>query len=382
MVIKMIKKYISVSKSQLINQFSDLIMYILFFINLYTFAVNGSAYIYQLRYVFLFISGTMGFILTFVHRKNIKIYYIIIFICVCWGFSCIFRSEGTYPIELFKYSIMYMGVSLNIIDHNHNIKYSKILYYLASFVILYQLIILKVPIRSFMKDGTSYNYISVLLLFYLLYYCITCIQQRKKIDYFSAILFFIISLLAYGRGGIVTATFFLIFVVMARYKEINKTYQKIIVGILIFILFILIIINFSNIFIESGLFNKFIVRSNISEESRLLVWKAYIENLFGSCINILFGGTKFIAFESGNIHNSFLQIHASIGLLPLIYICYSYLSYIKLNLKERNYMPIICLLALVLRAMLDQLFFQGYNEIFLYYFVFESLKQRRHFNER
>lgn len=378
----MTKGYVIIKKNEILNYVSNLIMYMFFIINLYNFSINSSVLVSQLRYVFLFLSGLMGFILTFIHKKNIRIYKIVILMIICWLISSSFRTEGVYVFDLYKYSLMYMGVALNIIDHGRSDKICKVLFYTSSFIILFQLIILRVPIREFMRDGSSYNYISVLSLFYLLFYCITCVQNKVKISYISVTVFLIIALLSYGRGGIITASFVWIFITLIRYKEITKKYQKIFVAMIIVSVMLLLIINFTDVFIESGLFEKFIIRLNGEEESRFIIWGTYLQNIFSNVIALLIGGNKFNINQSGNLHNSFLQLHASLGLLPLIYVLYSYITFINKNLKEKKYVIIICLAALIIRAFIDRLFFQGFNEVFLYYFIFESYRHRRLYNER
>lgn len=374
----LIKKRFLIHKKNLIYYIGNFFLYLFFTFNFISFGMYSSLFISRIRFLVLIIAAIFGYYYL-LKKHNNNLYFVFLIFVISWTFATLFREKGVYSFDLFKYSLMYMGVSLNILYSKQNFTIAKFLFFVCCTITLFQLLILKIPIRQFMRDGTSYNYISVLVLFYLLFYNVVCIQNKKNYDFLAAILFFIISLISYGRGGIITAGFYLIMVFIYKFSDIKLFYKCVLC--IIMIVFLSLSVNSIREFIyNSGLFDKFIVRAG-EEESRLLIWKIYITDACSSVKSFFWGGNKYLINSEGNIHNSFLQMHSSIGIIPLLITVYSYARLTLQAFIKKNYLLVISVITLIIRAFTDKLFFQGFNEIFLYYFIFYFCYKKGNFDE-
>ena len=352
-------------------------MYAFFIVTFYSFVIQSSSFISQIRLLILIISGLFGYFIYFLHHykemSSLKIFAFIMMMIFFWLVSSTLRLIGIYDFDVFKYTLFYMGIALNLLDHKHSINITRFMFYCVCFIIIYKIVIMNVPIRMFMKDGTSYNYISVITLFFLLLYCLVYMQHQKKIPITTALIFFIICLLSYGRGGIVTASFFLISIISYNYIMVNGVNKKIVIFILLAFSLLFMFEPLLTKIYELGFLNKFL-SAGYSDASRFYIWDDYLSSCFESAKSFLLGGNKYGVMPDGNLHNSYLQLYSSFGFIPFLVNIYIFINLILLTFRNKNGLYLIILFTFFIRSFTDKLLFQGYCEIFYFYFIFDYLK--------
>ncbi len=369
---------IAIKQSFTLFNLSDFFMWLFMLFTYIVTLIDSSAILFQIRFVFLFAAGILGFYQLL--RRDIRNRRITAFVVLCvisWLLSSLLRSGG-YDPNLFLYSFLYMGMGVNMASHRHSDKYSEVLFYLVCGTILFRLLVLNHPIRGFLKDGVSYNFISVLVLLFLSYYSIERIQNEKPIPYLAAFLFAWISVLAYGRGGIVTGLFFLISVtILGNLDEINRNKKKVfciitVLTVVLVLVFVIFLNRPTGNELFSKIFTKFYLKKD-TEEPRLVIWSDYIRECCKSLLTIVFGTDPNIVFRDGNLHNAFLQMYSCFGLVPMLIMLFSFINLTFYSIKKKNYYFLCVLLTVSLRSMTDKTAFQGYCEPLFYYMVFSML---------
>lgn len=343
------------------------------FMNAYIRLVDNSQYALSLCLLSLISAGIIGTLKLLYHNKSSIVIYMV-FLCVSWFFSFFTRSGWRYDIKLFIYSVSYIGIAYSLLSNRHCLYPYAGLYYLVSAYILFKICVLKFPIRGFMLDDSSYNFISVITLFYLGILCLVQIQNGKKISYIQAGIYLIICFIAYGRSGILSGLglFFLITVIRCmRYRK------KAIFFVSTGILFFLLILNGKNIFhqiISSGYFEKFLLKGFQTE--RGMIWKTFLTGNLDNITSFLLGSDPTVLMPDGNLHNSFLQMYVSFGLVFFIINTYLIIKSSIFHLKNKNIWLLVVISVVFFRAFADKLFFRGYCEIIYYYFIFSFLEER------
>ncbi len=219
----------------------------------------------------------------------------------------------------------------------------------------------------------SKNYISVYLLAFLTYYYIA--HRQKELKVHPVLVVFAVTLFGMGRGGILSIgslAFLLLLLIITNNADI-KTWHRWLTGILMVgIIFALV-----NVFYSTELFSKFIEMR--FETPRFQFWQQYWEDAVSSLVGILLGAkinlNEYLQIEKtfdGNLHNSFMQLHANYGLVILVSLLALIMRTMTRYIKEKNYLFAILLLVLCVRASSDMVFGTGYttfNSIFLYYLL-------------
>lgn len=354
---------------------ADFCMWMFMFLTFFSTSISSATVVFRLRLIFLIIAGILGFTqLFFESIRNVRIIWFVLLCISSWSISFMLRCEGAYEPNLFLYSLLYMGVGINLTSHHHNDLFAGALFYTVCGITLFRLIVLNEPIRGFLKDGTSYNFISVMLLLFLCYYCIELIQNNKPIPYLAALLFTLLCFIAYGRGGIITGVFFFVSTFFSELNDPTCLYKKNTTKIVTILLAVICVCAFSIYILEGNyslfrsIFAKFYVGDNL-QATRLDLWSSYIKEASLDITTMLFGADIDL-FMDRNLHNAFLQMHSSLGLIPLIVLLYACTRLTMYAIKEKKLFLLCIMATMVIRSMTDKTAFQGYCEPMLYSFVF------------
>ena len=347
-------------------------LYCFIILTLYTFVFDYNYALLKFRFLVLILGGICG-VLGHLRKINIKVLAFIYIFSLVYIFTIIIGRSGYYEFDLFWYSFSYMCITLNLLDHNLDLNATKILYYVSMVIFLFRIIVMRIPIREFLKDGSSYNYISVLALLPLGLYLIALAQNKKNVPIGAAVIYFIITIISYGRGGIVTGG---MLITLSIFQSVNNIKRKDFKYLLIACLglFLILILN-TNIYtwFVSLAFKKFVLLGNDAGAGRIEYWTTYIRLCGKNFYTFLVGYDPYVIRSDGNLHNSFLQCYAYFG-LPFFIICLVCLiKTIRLSTQKNETTLFILVIVLCLRAFTDKLFFQGYCEIYLYYLIFYAL---------
>ena len=141
-------------------------------------------------------------------KKNYLCFLYILLFIVSWFIELIFKPEWQYSFDYFVYSVSYMLVAMFLVQWSQQVFALRVLFIFVMVSILVKLLLFDTPIREFMLDESSYNFISVLALLYFGLYCLTLIKNNKPLSLKDGFLFLVVCCLAYGRGGIISACVF------------------------------------------------------------------------------------------------------------------------------------------------------------------------------
>lgn len=305
--------------------------------------------------------------------------FVIVDLCViCWMASNLYN--GNYRFVDMAESICYMAIGAGLIvgvkssaEELSGQRFTWININGLLIVLALIIAVLRAGIGSNEAlHGVSRNYVSVLgligvFLFAGLY------ERTPSPLLIVAIPYFVATVLATGRGGVLIGTFVIIsalFVDIAssRMTRLGKRVLTFFSAAIIAAAMIVVIPK-----IEASIFPELAHRG--LRTSRTDFWGDYLDQAFANPSNLLLGvdltGVD-IPIGDNNVHNSFLQLHASAGILPLVFliVCSAH-TMIKL-IRNKEHKRAIVFLAILLRAFTDRLFFPLYVEPILYFYLFEG----------
>ena len=238
--------------------------------------------------------------------------------------------------------------------------------------ILYRYLLVN-PGRVFYNQ--SENYFSFYLTFFLFLLTLVLDKEGKRIPFGIVIAYFVSCVIGLGRGGILAGAFYL----MAQYCQrfINNR-RVVFVGILLLAIFMALFIKNIDYILERY-FTKFMIGNNSLVDvtnSRQEIVNEYLNVLTGvsALKHIMFGvntNNLYTTYTlSGNVHNSFLMLHAYFGLGALYIIWQS----IKDVLRKRFDLAIICI-TFFIRAVSDTFFLNEVGMIIPLYLMADFWKR-------
>ena len=125
-----------------------------------------------------------------------------------------------------------------------------------------------------------------------------------------------------------------------------------------------------------------IIREVLYDSPRIYIWNLYTTQL-NSLKNILLGVpfSTHQAFASyyNNLHNTFMNIHARFGLIPLITIVYIIYQCIKNGIKEKQWYIVLFTVLYVLRSLTDNTSFSGPLDILIFTIYFDTILEKQRF---
>lgn len=359
---------ITVNKDHLIRKTALFLFFIVFF--LYYVKILPFAFCNLLYIVETFFLG----LLLIKDQKNINAVWVVLISILFLGFLTGSHTNDLNLTIYFK-SVCYVLLGYYLIRDGLGVVYANILFVIVEIILLYGEFVSKVPGNLFFTS-LSRNYFSVfsLIVTILVYYE----QQRagEGIRLHPAIINFLICVGSVGRGGIISGAILLLGVIFLKYFLHAKTKIKFL--FMITFIFIVIALLFAPEVLSqyAKLFERF-QSMGLGSAARGQIWMIYLHDLFNSLFNVLFGvkieGVQAIEAFQRNLHNTFLQMHYTYGLIfCLMMVCYTVKSGIKM-IKEKSYLMILLLITFLIRANIDQLGYAFYSEVFIYFFAFYSL---------
>ena len=113
--------------------------------------------------------------------------------------------------------------------------------------------------------------------------------------------------------------------------------------------------------------------------SRTLIWSDYLDRInnfkyliFGVDINQSYAANV----HNGNLHNSFLNIHAHNGLIMLSVIIWLLAKSFYHAIKNRCWIYVVCASAMLVRAFTDNVFWPAYGTSVLFFLIFWFKKEK------
>ena len=155
-----------------------------------------------------------------------------------------------------------------------------------------------------------------------------------------------------------------------------STKKKIAVGLLassVLIVSALVTINTDIIGRFSWIFGSF-TTEGFTDTARGALWTEYIQVTFSSMKNLVFGTALsdlyLIPLYNSNPHNSFIYLHMTAGIGPIIILFILLLKSIRYYLRNKKYTTLLCLVVFCLRAFTDKFVFLQYGTPVFVYLAF------------
>lgn len=375
-----IKKMSSVEEA--ISKVGNICLYAFLILTSYIFLYRYDHTMFILRYVFLIGGALTGYVKCLIGRQ--KFNYPILFLAsmaLLWLMTTLGQETyQNYSASDFLYTACYIGIAVLILNNEYSHIISLILYGFTSISILLR--VFQGIDKNLILLANSRNYISILLLSTLLLYYISCNDKKKPILVTPILIYFYISIYATGRSGIIVSGFMAVSLLVYKYTRMVNKKSKVLMGFLI--AFVLLTMGFYLLQLNGSIIESFLKRNFVAffqrgtdSNGRNEIWGTFIQNNKNSLEALLFGSNTFLAMTDGNLHNSFLQIYASFGVFGFITLIALLIRALFVGIQKKQYLWLIFFCGLMLRALTDRVFFQGYCELYLYYFIFYFAYQRK-----
>ena len=319
---------------------------------------------------FLFISEINSFSIPKIARGYTTIMFL------GWGFV-LFNNNLSQGFAFFPIVLSSVGIALWIYRTSKIYKRLHLLLslFLICFIVVYVLIIYILQLNIAEYTNASRNHISVAVLSISSYYCIVRRQNNVSINLVIPVFVLISSFISVGTAGIICSLIFLSGYIFEKNKH----------AVIMIILIGLSIVNFPKIIdlsyaVNKDLVSKFEFERIVGGDVRYDVIDLYLSNMslkeifFGKPFDDLLWFVRVgnMAVWSDNLHNSYLLLHAKIGILIIPFFAIIFLALLKLIKKD--FLILFLFLAVLVRAFSDTIAFShGYYDwsiflIFLYAF--------------
>lgn len=364
-----------------VNGPGNLCLYVFLFLTSFIFLYRYDHTMFLIRSVFLMGGALAGYYKCLAGRR--RFYPLPVFaltLTLLWLAAFTAHSAyRNYGLSDLFYTLCYIGISFLLLQNTYSHAVSLGLYGVTAGSILLRIV--QGADKDMILLANSRNYISVLLLSTMLLYYISCHDKKKPVLVTPVLLFFYINIYATGRGGIIVSAFLTLGILLYKYLRIENGRKKVLMGMLMII--VLMSAGFclaasERFSLESYLqqsFDAFFSRGADSN-GRFEIWGTFLKNNGKSLIAYLFASDASLARPDGNLHNSFLQAYAAFGFIGFIVTAVMLIRAFIKGLKEKDFLWLVLFIGLMMRAFTDKVFFQGYCEIYLYYFLLYHVYQK------
>lgn len=250
------------------------------------------------------------------------------------------------------------------------------------------------PDNYILFDDLSRNYVSIFLLIVIFVYLKTANPNKITfpINIIIPFLYLFLSIHAIGRGGILSGILYLALASLYVYKTngdvkkfVIKRKKQLMYGCLIF--FILFFVIFRNQ-IFNLIFSRFVdSTAQNSNIGRMNVYTTYFQMAFSNVKYLLFGVpyneiSSRLSFITGNLHCSYLQLHACFGIFGVIFVIYSLYRTITYITKKKDYYNLIFLIVFLFRILTDFAICGFVTDFIMLYYIILPMVARRDRNEK
>lgn len=326
-------------------------------------------------------AGMMGYIsyASYNRKVSLKAVGYILFAAVSWLLCMLLAPHTVFSAGSFLSSLLYLGIALNMISHRHDPRPYSLLFYMVSVTVLFRIYIMRIPISRIVLNGASYNYISVVVLFYYITASVFRLQEQKKISVLQTAVYMAVVISGYGRAGLLSGVILCLGLLFFYMSDTEKVWLLPLLIVLCAAAVVLLIFweEISTfLFANTVVLGKF-AEKGVSDNGRFIIWQTFLANNCGSMRNLFFGSDPELARFDGNLHNSFLQMYSSFGLVFLTGNIVMIAGAMR-RFWRRNRQMFLLFVVLILRAFTDKVFFPGFNEVLYFFFIFLYLTEVRY----
>ena len=321
---------------------------------------------------FLVIAGLIGLYELFKDRNKYCIAYSL-FMAIMWGVIAFFKNGNQYyQLKDVCNSFLFLGIAYLLLTTQKNYYSYKLLYYFVSSYFLIEIVLFKKPIKDLLADGNTYNYISCYVLVLFIIYAFILLKNNKKPGILDSVLLISVVLVSYGRGGIITGSFYTLgFVLLRLYEKRSKPYTYVLVmgAISLCVLYFHKIVS---LLLNDARLAKF-AQNGLDTSGRDYLWNTFLLRSGESFYSFFLGANPELIRPDANLHNSFLQMWAALGLVFFIVNVFLVIICIVRGIQQRELFYVLLLVTFVLRASTDKMMFRWYGEIIMYFSIMRLL---------
>lgn len=360
----------SVNNSQIHTVAAILFLAVIVLINQIShFAVTG---VYYLCALFAFGVWLYGDGKKLEVPKQIAVFAVLI---VLTGLiNVVYPGNSTLNKHLF--TVVSVGIALVFLDKRTDERVFLYMFFINALVVLIRMLI-GGP-KGTIYVSSSANFVSVHLLCPLVLFYSETERREKKLRLWPVVAAWVMCLVARGRAGILFCSFLLLGLMVVRvlppFLQLDKrkklTYSAVLAGVLVLAVVLAVKVDLIQKIPVLEKFKKF----GMSGTGRGNIWGDYLRHTFAAFENAVFApaleNVQYVVRHGGNLHNSFLNIHAYNGLIMfavVIIMC----AYAAINgMKNGKWVYLICFATFCMRGFTDYVFWGSTGTPFLFYFLF------------
>lgn len=323
----------------------------------------------KVLYINIFLSSILWFHLIKDYKFTKKEFLLVVIICMYTLFFSII-GKGSYQLIVIELPIaLYLLKKKNL---------NETIWTILPIIIMYIVLMnWKISINRYsLFRNTSRNYISVFGLYSIAIYNIMKEKNSKPCSLLVIIIYFFICINAVGRGGIITSGLILILFIYKRIfgniKRNLKSYIKIFIFFIITFIMVLFISN--NIsYVKINYFGRFFgseSSAEVSTKHRITMVREYLNECTNNIKSFFIGAdAKKVTKITGNLHNSYLQLHSSYGIIALIFFMYASIK--SCIYMKRNFLfdSLYIFIGILVRAAIDWMFPAFPIDVFIMYYI-------------
>lgn len=128
-----------------------------------------------------------------------------------------------------------------------------------------------------------------------------------------------------------------------------------------------------------------IIQEVFYDSPRMYIWNLYIaqlNNIKNVFLGVSFSTNQTYASYYNNLHNTFMNIHARFGLIPLITIIFMIFQCMKNSIKERKWYIVLFMSLYILRSLTDNTSFSGPLDILIFTIYFDMILDNKFIMEK
>ncbi|XCP85373.1 O-antigen ligase family protein [Roseburia hominis] len=270
--------------------------------------------------------------------------------------------------------LLLFGVLVAMFVYPQTYKNGLVCFYVSAFVFL----------TVYFRGGyastiliSSGNYVSVLLVLSCAYYYL-CIQNSNHefriFDILPAMLSFLLSIWARGRGGILSCSVLLVLILVYYLRSYAQKSTRNYIIMAIAVIIFLAVMSFRNVNIFDSFMNLGKWQSRGTDNTaREIIWGSYFNKTKESIVYLFFGTPlkyiPVIVSYNYNTHNSFLQLHACNGLIALLAFLIVAIKSLIYEFKNGQHLIAIAMISVIIRGMTDKFIFGQYGMPIMLYLV-------------
>lgn len=224
--------------------------------------------------------------------------------------------------------------------------------------------------------GLSENYVSVILICNVVLIAAIEKKQNERISILPSLCAVPLSLLAFGRSGIICSSALFLVFLFVNLMRLPKHRKYLLSSVLFLVLVIVVSYNYeqiSDMLMNAEILAKFQKRG-LKSPARGILLNEYMAHINGVTIftGYHFDDNAWFAHYGFNPHNSYVRLHYRIGFVAFLLLGYVGVCMMK---KVKKYpLFVFMLFIMMLRAYTDVYLFYGFYDFIVFYLLFASEK--------